>query len=108
MQERTWQKDNLVKSLQMQVKVQLDNIQKSVKQISTNEAGVNEAIKANSIMNKSFSIGAASYLDLRDSEVALMSAKLSYYQSIYNYLVAESDLQKLLGNVDLSKYQVEK
>jgi hypothetical protein len=48
-------------------------------------------------MQKSFEIGAASYLDLRDSELAETTAKLSYYQAIYNYLVADSDLNLLLG-----------
>ena len=63
-----------------------------------------EAQKAYDIMHRSFDIGAASFLDVRDSEVALMSSKLTYYQSIYNYLIAESNLKLLLGNEDLSKY----
>ena len=100
----TWQRDNLVRSLNVQVKTQMDNIQKNVKQISTNEAGVEQARKANQIMEKSFQIGAASYLDLRDSEVALLESELSYYQSIYNYLVAESDLQLLLGKANVGTY----
>ena len=53
-------------------------------------------------MEKSFQIGAASYLDLRDSEVALLESELSYYQSIYNYLVAESELQLLLGTANVA------
>lgn len=100
--EMTWQRDNLVRSLNVQVKTQMDNIQKNVKQISTNEAGVEQARKANQIMEKSFQIGAASYLDLRDSEVALLESELSYYQSIYNYLVAESELQLLLGTANVA------
>ena len=56
-------------------------------------------------MEKSFRIGAASYLDLRDSENALMSARLAFYQSIYNYLVAQSNLTYVLGNADIDKYK---
>ena len=48
-------------------------------------------------MQKSFDIGAASYLDLRDSELANTSAQLSYLQAIYNYLVSNSELDTLLG-----------
>lgn len=102
--ELTWQRDNLVRSLNMQVRTQMDNIQKTIKQISANEAGVEQATKANKIMEKSFQIGAASYLDLRDSEDALMESELSYYQAIYNYLVAESDLQLLLGSANVGEY----
>ena len=102
--EMTWQRENLVRSLNVQVQTQMDNIQKNVKQISTNEAGVEQARKANQIMEKSFQIGAASYLDLRDSEDALLESELSYYQSIYNYLVADSDLRLLLGETNVGTY----
>ena len=102
--EMTWQRENLVRSLNVQVQTQMDNIQKNVKQISTNEAGVEQARKANQIMEKSFQIGAASYLDLRDSEDALLDSELSSYQSIYNYLVADSDLRLLLGETNVGTY----
>ena len=58
---------------------------------------MNQAAKAYQIMQKSFEIGAASYLNLRDSELANTSARLAYLQSIYNYLVSSSELDLLLG-----------
>lgn len=99
--EMSWQRDNLNRSLEMQRQIQLDNIQKNVKQIETCTASVQQAVKANQIQEKSFKIGAATYLDLRDSEDAVMTSKLSYYQAIYNYLVAKSNLELLLGNADV-------
>ena len=57
-----------------------------------------QAEKASDIMQQSFKIGAASFIQLRDTDDALMSARLSYYQAIYNYLVAESNLENVLGN----------
>ena len=103
--EMSWQRENLENSLKLQARAQFDSMQKSVSQIETNKAGVEQAIKANQIMEKSFRIGAASYLDLRDSENALMSARLAFYQSIYNYLVAQSNLTYVLGNADIDKYK---
>ena len=99
--EMAWQRDNLSRTLEMQRQIQLDNIQKNVKQIETCTASVEQAVKANQIQEKSFKIGASTYLDLRDSEDALMSSKLAYYQAIYNYLVAKSNLELLLGNADV-------
>ena len=96
--EMKWQRENLERSLHMQVETQNDVISKNLKQIETNEAGVNMAQKANDIMQQSFKIGAASFIQLRDTEDALMAARLAYYQAIYNYLVAESDLEYVLGN----------
>lgn len=103
-QEMKWQRENLERTLNMQVDVAIDNIQMNVKQIATSSESVAQADKAHTIMEKSFEIGAASYLDLRDSELALTRARLAYYQSIYNYLVANSNLELLLGNADIEKY----
>ncbi len=103
-QEMKWQRENLERTLHMQVDVAIDNIQMNVKQIASNSESMSQADKAHQIMEKSFEIGAASYLDLRDSELALTRAQLAYYQSIYDYLVANSQLELLLGNADLEKY----
>ena len=107
-EEMKWQRQNLEETLKMQVDVAIDNIQLNVKQIASNAESMAQADKAHQIMEKSFEIGAASYLDLRDSELSLTRAQLAYYQSIYNYLVANSNLELLLGNADLQKYESDK
>lgn len=91
------QRENLVNSLNMQVDLAIDNINRQVKQIASSEQGMKQASKALEIMQKSFEIGAATYLDLRDSELANTSAQLAYLQSIYNYLVSTTELDTLLG-----------
>lgn len=91
------QRENLVNSLNMQVDLALDNIRREATQIEVSRSGMAESAKAYSIMQRSFDIGAATYLDLRDSELANTTAQLSYYQSVYNYLVSISELEYLLG-----------
>ena len=81
----------------MQVELALDNINREAEQIASSEESMKSAAKAHEIMQKSFEIGAASYLDLRDSELANTSAQLAYYQSIYNFLISTSELDLLLG-----------
>lgn len=100
LKEMTFQRENLVNNLNMQVELALDNINKEVRQIASSEEGMKSAAKAYQIMQKSFEIGAASYLDLRDAELANTSAQLAYLQSIYNYLVSTSELDTLLGKED--------
>lgn len=95
--EMAYQRENLVNNLNMQVDLAMDNINKQVRQIKSSEDGVKQAAKAYEIMQKSFEIGAASYLNLRDAEVANTSAQLAYLQAIYNYLVSTSELDTLLG-----------
>lgn len=104
--EMKWQRDNLVRTINMQTDLAIDNIEMNVKQIASCSESVRQAETAHSIMKQSFEIGAASYLDLRDSELALTRSRLAYYQAIYNYLVAGSDLELLLGNADISHDRV--
>ncbi|MBD5205614.1 MAG: TolC family protein [Bacteroidales bacterium] len=91
------QRETLENSLNMQVDLAIDNINRQARQISSSEEGMKSAAKALEIMQKSFEIGAATYLNLRDSEMANTTAQLSYLQSIYNYLISTSELDTLLG-----------
>lgn len=100
LKEIEFQRDYLVNSLNMQVELALDNINREAEQIQSSAESMRQAAKAHEIMQKSFEIGAASYLDLRDSELANTSAQLAYYQSIYNFLVSTSELDLLLGKED--------
>jgi outer membrane protein TolC len=56
-----------------------------------------QAEKALNISQKRYDVGAATYLDLSNAELAYTQAGLAYNQSIYNYLSAKADLEKLLG-----------
>lgn len=94
------QRENLVNSLKMQIDLAVDNITRQSRQIDSSEKGMQQAAKALEIMQRSFEIGAATYLNLRDSEIANTSAQLAYYQAIYNYLVSLSELDALLGRED--------
>lgn len=104
--EMSWQRTNLARNIKMQVDLAIENIELNIKQISSSAESMRQATRAYDIMKQSFEIGAASYLDFRDSELALTQSRLAYYQSIYNYLVAHSNLELLLGNSPLEKYEV--
>ena len=97
------QKDYLLNSLNMQVDLAIDNMNREAAQISSSKESVAQANKAYYIMQKSFEIGAASYIELRDAELANTSAQLAYLQAIYNYLVSSSELDLLLGKEDYLK-----
>lgn len=96
-----WRRDDLERSVRMQVDVAMDNIQLNVKQIASSALSVSQAEEAYRIICESFDIGTASYLDRRDSELSLIQSRLSYLQSIYNYLTAGADLEMLLGTAIL-------
>lgn len=90
-------RENIERSVSMQVDLAMDNIKLNVRQIASNSESLSQAERAHRIMEQSFEIGAASYLELRDAELALTQTRLTYYQSIYNYLIARCELDLLLG-----------
>jgi len=95
--ELKYQRDNLRRSLEMQALAYLDNIKKAIEKIESNKEGLRQAEKAVSISTKLYEVGSSTYLDLSNSELAYISAGLSYNQSIFDYLSAKADLEKLLG-----------
>jgi len=95
--ELKYQRDNLRRSLEMQALSYLDNIKKAIEKIESNKEGLRQAEKAVSISTKLYEVGSSTYLDLSNSELAYISAGLSYNQSIFDYLSAKADLEKLLG-----------
>ncbi|MBD5317241.1 MAG: TolC family protein [Bacteroides sp.] len=102
--EMKWRRADLTRAINMQVDLAIDNINTNVRQIESCSESVRQADTAYGIARQSFDIGAASYLDLRDAELALTRSRLSYYQAIYNYLVATGDLELMLGTFDLTPY----
>ena len=97
-------REDLTRSLTSQAVLAIDNINLNVKQVASSQLSVNQAERAHTIQQQSFDIGATTYLDLRDSELSLTRARLSYLQAIYNYLVANSNLELLLGNAPVEQY----
>lgn len=92
------QRENLLNNLHMQVELATANINREALQIEASLLGMQQAAKAYNIMQESFRLGAASWLELRDSEIANTTARLNYFQTIYNYLVSVSHLDYLLGH----------
>ena len=104
--EMKWQRENLTRSLSSQVQTQINNIKSNLKQIESNAASVALAEKSDHIIQESFKLGVGTFLQIQDTQNALLGARLSYYQAIYNLLVSQSDLELVLGNAPLSKYGV--
>ena len=91
------QRDNLRHTLELQTMTYLDNIKKAIEKIASNKEGLRQAEKAVTISEKRYEVGSGTYLDITNSQLAYIQAGLSYNQSIYDYLSAKSDLEKILG-----------
>lgn len=89
---------NTERQLHMQATSYLDNMSASAEQVVSNREAVAQAIKGRDIATKRYEVGKGTILELNSSEVALTQAELTYNQSIFDYLSAKADLDKVLGN----------
>jgi outer membrane protein len=89
--------DYTERQLGLQVRNYVDNMRASAEQAASNNEAIRQAEKGREIAGKRYETGKGTILELNNSEVALTQAKLTYSQSIYNYLAAKADLDKVLG-----------
>ncbi len=88
---------NTERMLGMQAQSYIDNMTASAEQLQSNKAAVELAEKGLEISQKRYDIGKGTILELTNSQVSLTNTRLSYNNTIYDYLVAKSDLNKVLG-----------
>jgi outer membrane protein TolC len=88
---------NTERMLSMQAQSYIDNMTSSAEQLQSNKQAVELAQKGVEISQKRYDIGRGTILELTNSQVSLTNTRLSYNNTIFEYLVAKSDLQKVLG-----------
>ena len=88
---------NTERMLNMQAQSYIDNMAASAEQLQSNKAAVELAQKGLDISQKRYDVGKGTILELTNSQVSLTNTRLSYNNTIYDYLVAKSDLNKVLG-----------
>ena len=90
-------RDYTARQLAMQQQSYLNSMTASAEQVSSNKEAIVQAQKGRDIAEKLYEVGRGTVLELNSAEVALTQAKLTYTQSIYDYLSAKADLDKLQG-----------
>lgn len=96
-EEMDLQRENLQRSIELQAISYMNNIKNALKKIESNREGLRQADKGLTISQKMYDVGMATYLDLNNADLSYINAGLSYNQSIYEYISAKADLEKLLG-----------
>lgn len=96
-------REDLVRQLELAVTNSLNNIETSAEQVVSNKENVFQAEKAYTISQKRYDIGSGTMLEMTSSESSLLSARLQYVQSIYNFLSARTALEATLGKLVTDK-----
>ena len=92
------QRDDTKRNLQLAVKQYIDNMNTCIKKFDAAQKGVEQAERGYMISQKRYDTGAGTWLEMNDAELALTQARLNFNQSIYDYMVAKAELEKVLGN----------
>ena len=61
------------------------------------QEAVGLAQKAYDVSSKSYEVGKSTLTDLNDAQLVLTQSKLARSQAVYNFLVAKSSLEQLIG-----------
>ena len=88
---------NTERQLRMQAQSQLDKMSSSAEQLETNKKSVELAKKEVTISEKRYEVGKGTILELNSSQVSLTNVQLTYNNSIYDYLVAKSEFETIIG-----------
>lgn len=97
------QREDTERNLRVAVRQYLDDMETSVKQFDAARKGVEQAERGYLISQKRYDTGAGTLLELNDSQLALTQAQLNFNQAIYNYMVAKSNLKKIVGQQKINQ-----
>lgn len=91
------QKDNAERQLRIAIRQYLNQMETGMKSYDSAQSALESAHKAYDIATKSYNVGRSTLTDLNDARLALTQTQLGVSQTIYNYLVAKSNLEQTLG-----------
>jgi len=91
------QKANTERQLMISIRQYLNTMETSIKSYGSAQSAVETAQKAYDIAQKAYGVGRNTMTDLNDAQLQLTQARLSMTQAIYNFVVAKSSLEGVLG-----------
>ncbi len=91
------QRANTERQLKIAIRQYLNTMETAMKSHDAAREAVELAQKAYDISAKSYQVGKSTLTDLSDAQLALTQALLAQNQAVYNFVVAQSNLEQTLG-----------
>lgn len=89
--------ENTQRELEVSIRQTLSSMDTYVEQYVAAAKTIEGAETGYAIAQKRYEIGSGTLLELHDAQLALLQSRLNLNQAVYNYLVAKSSLDKILG-----------
>lgn len=96
-QQLQLQRTNTERQLVIAAQNYVTTMETNMKSYYSAAAAVESAQKSYDIVSKSYEVGRSTLTDLNDATLALVQSKLGQSQAIYNFMVAKSNLEQMLG-----------
>ena len=83
--------------IDLQIQSAINNMKAAQEQLSVNKDAISQAERGYEIAKVRYQTGSGTILELNDSELSMTQANLNYQQSLYDFLTAQTNLEKVLG-----------
>ena len=97
LQELQLQEQYASDGIDLQIQSAINNMKAAQEQLSVNKDAISQAERGYEIAKVRYQTGSGTILELNDSELSMTQANLNYQQSLYDFLTAQTNLEKVLG-----------
>lgn len=97
LQELQLQKQYASDGIDLQIQSAINNMKAAQEQLSVNKDAISQAERGYEIAKVRYQTSSGTILELNDSELSMTQANLNYQQSLYDFLTAQTNLEKVLG-----------
>ena len=94
------QRQESERQIRISIRQNINSMESALHSFDAADKAVEAAQKAYDITQASYEVGSSTQTDLNDAQLALVQAKMTSAQSIYNYLTAKTSLEQTLGADD--------
>jgi len=98
-----YQRDLLRENLSLSAQNSINEMTRAKIQLESDKEAARQAKKGYEIAKVRYSTGVGTVLELNDTEVALTRSQLNLNQTLYDFLKAKNELEKVLGTENISK-----
>ncbi len=97
LQELELQKQYASDGINLQIQSAINSMKAAQEQLLVNKDAISQAERGYEIAKVRYQTGTGTILELNDSELSMTQANLNYQQSLYDFLTAQTNLEKVLG-----------
>ncbi|MFA6770083.1 MAG: TolC family protein [Bacteroidales bacterium] len=101
-QQLQYQRELMENNLTISVRNSVNEMNRATVQLESDIEAVKQATKGYEIAKVRYNTGAGTLLELNDTEIALTSSKLNLNQTIYDYIKAKTEYDKVLGKESIN------